>query len=325
MSLPAIHVYVLGGTITMAAGSGDGIAPKLTGEDLMTQVPGLSDVANVVVKTPFLKPGASLTFAELSRVAAMIHAEPAQGYVIVQGTDTIDETAFLLSLLYEEAAPIVVTGAMRGASALSADGPANLLAAIHTAADPAAVGRGALVVLNDEIHSATHVEKMHKGLVQAFQSVNGGPVGYYLEGQPRFLQRPGSRPALGFGNSTAPGKVVVVKVVLDGDDALLRATLDLDYEGVVVEAMGAGHVPGQYLEAIDLLLARIPVVLASRVVAGPIFQNTYGFPGSEIDLIRRGVIPAGWLSSHKARLLLAVALGAGQNTKAIQDTFSRFW
>ncbi|QIM48127.1 asparaginase [Pusillimonas sp. DMV24BSW_D] len=324
MTLPTVHVYVLGGTITMAGGAGTGIVPKLSGEDLMAQVPGLRDVANVVVKTPFLKPGASLTFAELTNVAAMIQDDPAQGHVVVQGTDTIDETAFFLGLLHNAQAPVVVTGAMRGASALSADGPANLLAAIHTAGHPEAADRGALVVLNDEIHQALHVEKMHKGLVQAFQSVNGGAVGYYFEGRPRFLHPAPQHRAVLFSNRVAPERVAVVKAVLDGDDALLRATLDLGYHGVVVEAMGAGHLPAQYLDALDTLLERIPVVLASRVPAGPVFQNTYGFPGSEIDLIRRGVIPAGWLSPHKARILLAAALGAGQNVQEVRATFARF-
>ena len=322
MTLPTVHVYVLGGTITMAAGSGGGIAPKLTGDDLLAQVPGLDKVARLGVKTPFLKPGASLTFKEIADVAALIEADSADGYVVVQGTDTIDETSYLLDLLHQGAEPVVVTGAMRGAAALSADGPANIMAAIHTAAHPDAADRGVLVVLNDEMHNARDVEKMNKGLVQAFQSPNRGPVGFYLEGQPRFMRRPDARPVLNL-KPECFGRVAIIKASLDCDDALLRAAPDLGYDGVVLEATGAGHVPGQLLEAVDSVLARIPMVLASRVPAGPVFQNTYGFPGSEMDMIRRGAIPAGWLSPHKARLLMAVALGSGFSAAQIRQVFER--
>jgi len=156
MHLPSVHVYVLGGTITMTADAGSGIAPTLTGEDLMARAPGLSDVARISVHTPFLKPGASLTPAEIGALAKQIRQRQTAA-VVVQGTDTIDETSFLLELLHTDDTPVVVTGAMRGAQALGADGPANLAAAIRTAAARLAWGRGVMVVLNDEIHSAIHV------------------------------------------------------------------------------------------------------------------------------------------------------------------------
>lgn len=311
MSLPRVNVIVLGGTITMAPSSLGGITPTLTGEDLVRQVPGLDRVAELNVHTPFLKPGASLTMAEIAQVARLIAADSdAAGAVVVQGTDTIDETSFLLALLHQAQTPVVVTGAMRGAAALSADGPANLMAAVATAAHPDSRGRGALVVLNDEIHDAVYAEKAHKGLVDAFQSPSGGPLGYYFEGSPRYLSNTPRRTIPGLNTVSSFGKVAIIKTVLDDSDELLRALSTLGYTGLVIEAMGAGHVPKVLVPALELLATQMPVVLASRVMGGPIFRRTYAFPGSEMDLLARGLIPAGWLSPHKARLLLAALLGA---------------
>jgi len=322
MRLPTVHVYVLGGTITMTADAGSGIAPTLTGEDLMARAPGLSDVARISVHTPFLKPGASLTPAEIGTLAEQIRQRQTAA-VVVQGTDTIDETSFLLELLHTDDTPVVVTGAMRGAQALGADGPANLAAAIRTAAARLAWGRGVMVVLNDEIHSAIHVEKTQTGLLHAFQSPNTGPLGYCLEAQPRFLHALPKRHSFAFDGARF-GRVAIVKAALGDDDALIRALPNLGYQGVVVEAMGAGHVPEPLAAALATLAQTMPVVLSTRVHAGPIFCRTYHFPGSEMDLIARGLIPAGWLSPHKARLLLGCALGSAMRHDHIRAAFAVF-
>lgn len=323
MDLPAINVYVLGGTITMAPG-GDGITPQLTGEDLTAGLPALRDLARLNVRTPFLKPGASLTMGEIAQVAQEIASDTqADGSVVVQGTDTIDETSFLLQLLYNGVAPVVVTGAMRGAAAPGADGPANLTAAVATAASKHARGRGVLVVLNDEIHHASTVEKMHKGLTSAFQSPNGGPLGYCMEGAVRIV-RTMHTPAQPHFTPARFGKIALVKVCLDDGPDLLATLPALGYEGVVIEAMGAGHTPAKWVPALEAIAGQMPVVLASRVIGGPVFRDTYGFPGSETDLLKRGLISAGWLSPHKARLLLSVAVGSGLDSQGVKTAFKTF-
>jgi L-asparaginase len=303
-----------------------GITPTLTGHDLIKLLPALEHTVEVVVETPFLKPGASIELAEVKQLVSAINEGQALGYagaVIVQGTDSIDETSFLLSLLYQGSAPVVVTGAMRGASALSADGPANLFAAISTAASPEARGIGVVVVLNDEIHAAHSVEKMHKGLVSSFESPNGGPLGYFFENTVHVIRHPALRPARVLEPSQFP-PVAMIKVGLGSDATLIDALPSLGYDGVVVEAMGVGHVPAKLASSLGELCSRMPVVLASRVAGGPIFHSTYGFDGSEIDLLRRGLIGAEWLSSHKARLLLTTALGAGIDTKELPALFKHF-
>lgn len=327
MTLPRVKVVVLGGTITMAPSAAPGITPTLTGDDLLAQIPSLKDVAQLEVSTPFLKPGASLTFEDIAGLAQSFAQDDANGIagiVVVQGTDTIDETSFLIDLLYAGDAGVIVTGAMRGASALSADGPGNLYAAISAAASPETRGMGCLVALNEELHAAASVEKMHKGLVSSFQSPDGGPLGYFLENRVRLLRKPVRRSTLKRQPSAFPS-VCIVKPCLDENPALLNVLPALGYSGVVIEAMGVGHVPQQILGAIDKLTQDIPVVLASRVPGGPVYKNTYGFPGSEIDLIsRRGLIPAGWLSPQKARLLLTLCLACGMSKTDIEATFARF-
>lgn len=322
MARPKILVVVLGGTITMARADGPGIVPTVTGAGLLAAVPGLSDIAEIRVETPFLKPGASLEPADIASLLARLFAQidSADGVVIVQGTDTIDETAFLAHILWTEPAPIVVTGAMRGATAPGADGPANLDAAVRTAMSPLMRGMGALVVLNDEIHGAVRVEKQHKTLPSAFVSPNGGPIGILVEGEPRLLAGPGSRSVPALHPVSFP-PVAVLKIGIGEDDRLLRALPALGYHGVVIEAMGAGHVPARLVPAIEELVALLPVVLASRVSGGRILERTYGFPGSEIDLIARGAIPSGWLPAHKGALLLTCMLGAGCNRADIADRF----
>jgi L-asparaginase len=165
MTKSKVHIIVLGGTITMAPQSTGGIAPSITGAELVAAVPALAEVAEISVATPFLVPGASLSFAQMRQVDELVDQaldEGAHGVVVVQGTDTIDETAFLLDLTYRGAGPLVVTGAMRGANAAGADGNANLLAAVTVATCAEARDLGVLVVLNDEIHAARLVAKQHK-------------------------------------------------------------------------------------------------------------------------------------------------------------------
>src|SRR5690625_2844320 len=323
MSLPTVALHVLGGTITMTAGA-KGIRPQLTGADLLQQVPALGQIAQLDVHTPVLKPGPSLTMAEIASLAKAIQAQNnVAGHVVVQGTDTIDETAFLLHLLYDGPAPLVVTGAMRGASALSADGPANLYTAVTAAASPKLQHQGVLVALNDEIHSGIYAEKMHKGLCNAFQSPNGGPLAYVFEQSVQIIRQLPKRPALNLKPQKF-GRVAIIKVSLDDRPDLLAALDNLGYEGVVIEVMGAVHKLKTWVEAIAKLAQKMPVVLSSRVLAGPIFRQTYGFEGSEISLLDKGLIAGGWLSPPKARLLLAAAIGCGLNKTETSRLFDQY-
>lgn len=321
---PRILVLSLGGTITMVSGAGGGITPRLGAAELMATIPALAEVAEIEALSPLCVASASLTVANLIDVARRIEAafaDGADGAVVVQGTDTIEESAFILDLLIGGERPVVVTGAMRGAGAPGADGPANLLAAVRVAAAPAARGLGTLVVLNDTIHAARFVQKSHNVLPSAFLSPLAGALGTVMEGRARFYMRVARNPGLSAADGP-PRPVALVKAAMGDEMHVLKALADSDCAGVVIEGMGAGHVHVAAIPIVDTLAARLPVVLASRVMAGAVFTSTYGYPGGEIDLIGRGLIPAGYLSGLKARLLLGLALRTTRDRGAIGDYFA---
>ncbi len=325
MRVPRILLIGLGGTIAMTRDASGAISPALSADDLLRAVPGIERVADIETASPLsLLPGASLAIDDMLAVAALADDRMAggvDGAVVIQGTDTIEETAFLLDLVVQSERPLVVTGAMRGAQAAGADGPANILAATMVAASPQASGLGTLVVLNDEIHAARFVQKSHTALASAFTSPATGPLGQVIEGRLRLRARPIERirPPLSLPAGDAP--VALVRVALGDDGRMLRQVPALGYRGVVVEGMGAGHVPAAIAPIVSEVAQQIPVVLASRVACGPVFTSTYGFAGSETDVIARGAIAAGDLSGLKARLLLSLLLRGSADRDAVARAF----
>ncbi|HWW48684.1 MAG TPA: asparaginase [Xanthobacteraceae bacterium] len=327
MARSKLLLVSLGGTITMTSGAGAGIAPTLTGEDLVRAVPALAEVADIETASPFRLPGASLTIANLRDVARLLNERLAgdiDGAIVVQGTDTIEETAFTMDVLVDSDKPVVVVGAMRGAEAPGADGPSNLLAAAITASAKAARGLGTLVVLNDTIHAARFVQKGSTYLPSAFVSFSGGPLGAVIEGEAKINLRVARFPVIANGVSGSDQPVALLTMALGDDGRMLPGLPALGYRGLVIEAMGAGHVPAVHVPALAELAAKMPVVLSSRVAEGPVFAKTYGFPGSEIDLLRRGLFGSGTLGGLKARLLLSLLLGTGLEGAALREAFARY-
>jgi len=326
MTKPRLLILSLGGTITMTPSDSGGITPTLGAAELVASVPALADVGDIEARSPFRLPSPSLTPANLIEVASMIGEAFAAGFdgaVVIQGTDTIEESAFLLDLLVDSDKPVVVTGAMRGADAPGADGPANLLAAAIVAASPEARGLGTLVVLNYDIHAARFVQKSHTALPSAFLSPLVGPLGTLIERRPRFYVRVQRNPSLSAAEGP-PAPVALVKFAMGDDGRLLGALPGLGYAGVVLEGMGAGHVPAEVAPMVGELAAKLPVALASRVMTGQVFTRTYGYPGSEIDLIQRGVLPAGYLSGLKARLLLGLVLRSTRDPPKVAAAFAPY-
>jgi len=328
MRLPKVLIVSLGGTITMTQGGAAGIVPTLTAADLIRSAPGIETVAELEAISPLRLASASLPVDELIALAAMLRerlAGGADGAVVIQGTDTIEETAWLFDLLVGGDKPVVVTGAMRGPQAPGADGPANLLGAAIVAASPAAAGLGALVVLNDQVHAARYVCKAHTALPSAFASPLAGPVGLVAEGRLSVFLRPPRTEAIALPpdwRERAGAPVALLRMALGEDGRLLKALPGLGYRGVVVEGMGAGHVPQDVAPLFDELVAAVPVVLATRVHAGPAFTRTYGYPGSEIDLLGRGLIPGGSIGGLKARILLMLLLRAGLAAESLATAYA---
>lgn len=324
MTLPRILVVSLGGTITMTSTASGGITPTLTADMLIERVPQLASVATLEAITRFSLPGASLSIRNLADVAALLKegfAGGIAGAVVVQGTDTIEDTAFVLDLLAASRHPVVVTGAMRAPQAAGADGPANILAAVTVAADRRLAGLGVVVVLNDEIHSARWVQKSHSSLTSAFTSPGAGCIGMVAEGRVELMMTPRRDISPIHAPIERDSQVALVSLGLGEDGRVLPALAGLGYTGAVIEGLGAGHVPAAAVDSVARLAGEMPVVLCTRVRGGRVFTSTYGFAGSEMDLIARGVIPCGQLSSAKARLLLTLLLSSGAGADAIRQAF----
>ncbi|MFE3069614.1 asparaginase [Streptomyces sp. NPDC059247] len=300
-----VTVFTLGGTISARGGD----ASRMSGREVLD---GLGGGHDVVLRDFRRVPSSSLTHADLAALAAEVRDTVADGSgaVVVQGTDTLEETAFLLDLLCTTERPVVVTGAMRRPDLPGADGPANLAAALAVAADPACRNLGVLVVLADEIHAARFVRKTHTTSVATFASPGAGPLGVVVEGGPRLLLRP-AVPSTPHPLTLDPAVRVALVTLSQGDRGELLEAVDDRFQGLVVAAFGAGHVPGWLVEPLADLATRVPVVLASRTGGGTTLTDTYRGPGSEYDLLHRGLIPAGPLDPAKARVLLHALLSGG--------------
>jgi len=322
---PCVAVFGLGGTIAMTRVPDGGVSPVLSASDLVAAVPGLSDLqAELRVRDFRNKPGASLNFTDLYELAAAIDEalnDGCAGAVVTQGTDTIEEVAYVLDLLLPTDAPVVVTGAMRNPTMAGADGPANILAAIRVAVSPCARDLGCLVVLNDQVHAARWVQKAHTGSPGAFVSPDHGPLGHVIEGRVRIPVRIRRRSAALEFVPRRSARVGLATIAL-GDDGTLIETLAEHVDGLVVAAFGAGHVPAAVAPVLGKIAGHIPVVLASRTGAGPVHQVTYGFPGSERDLLARGLISAGCLDSLKARIMLHLLIASGVDNAGIRKAFA---
>lgn len=272
----------------------------------------------VIVQPVLSKPSAGFSFADIAGVARAASDAGEDGVVVTHGTDVLEETAFALELLTRTDTPIVVTGAMRLANQPSADGDANLIAAVRVAASGAARGKGSLVVFDDEIHWGPLAKKRHAFRTHAFSSEPFGPLGWVREGDVRFMLTPQKRlPHLLWG-SGAP-----VIPILEAGPALEPALLEKleGVDGLVLSLPGGGHVADTTPAILERLAAKMPVLFASRTGAGETLTRSYGYAGGEIDLIRRGLIPTAWLDGRRARIALAILLSGGAGRAEIARFF----
>ena len=337
MSKPRIHILALGGTIATRPDASGAMQMGLGADDLVAAVPLLGKIADIQAETVSRVGSHSLSFDQIHALAAKIKSLKADGVIVTQGTDTLEETGFLLDLLLDLDIPMIVTAAMRNPALTSPDGPGNLLAAVRVACDPwvraHARALGVMAVMLDEVHAASDVLKVHPTRLNAFASPQTGPLAALVEDRVVPMALPvrdaieNARKKLG-GAVGAAQPVALFWLSLDEPGGLIDAMLAdrdrLGYRGAVLAAMGGGHLPERTVEIVPRLATCMPTVLSPRAGGGPLLRQTYGGPSSEIALRQAGLIWGGRLNPLKARVLLESCLRAGLARDTIAEVFDAF-
>lgn len=315
-----------GGTIAMKYDvATEGLIPAVSGTDLVEAVPALRGIADIEVVEFSNVPSGHITPEMMLKLAKLVDHYAMQadvnGIVITHGTDTLEETAYMLDLAVATEKGVCITGAMRGASQTSPDGPGNILAAVMTAVSEEAVGQGVLVVLNDEIHAAQEVTKTHATNTRTFASPFWGPLGHvYFD---RIIMRRTSLKLQKILSEQLVEDVHLLKVVAGMDEFLFQCLIEKKVKGIVVEAFGCGNVPPAVKNGIELARrAGIVVVLATRVHAGRIVP-AYSYLGSAHSMKDSGIILAGELTGQKARIKLMLALAKTNDVEELRQYFDK--
>ncbi|HET9458091.1 MAG TPA: asparaginase [Candidatus Limnocylindrales bacterium] len=315
-----VAVVFTGGTIGMRHDPGaGGNVPALSGDGILALVPGLESIAEIVAIDRGLTPASHFTFDDLfaihDAVTGGLADEATDGVVVVQGTDTIEETAFFFDLLHAGPKPVVVSGAMRTASAPDYDGPANLRDAVAAAAAPELRNAGVVVVLGGSIEPADDVTKTHASALDTFRSLNAGSLGHLEGGRVVLARERGPRRHVSARRAAERVHLLTATVAMDGTP--IEALLAVGTDGLVVEATGSGNTAATLLAAAERAIAAgVPVVLTTRCPAGAA-SGAYAFPGGGATWLRAGAILAGHLGGPKARVALALGLGAGLDRAAL--------
>lgn len=336
--LPVVRVISTGGTIAGRGGSSTSLSNykpgALLGDELVRAVPEIKQYADVRVEQLFNVSSSDLTVANwvelANRINTIFASEPGvAGVVVTHGTNTLEETAYFLNLTVKHDRPVVVVGAQRPATAISSDGPLNLLNAIRTAATPEARGKGVLVVMNDEINGARDVTKTSTYRVETFRSPELGFLGYVDSDKVSFYRASTKRhTAQSEFTLTAAmqlPKVDIVYSYVETNVAILQTLIASGTQGIVFAGAGAGALSGAERTALKALVssqtgARPVLVRSSRVGNGRVIADAT----NREDYDALGMIPADTLNPQKARVLLMLALSRTRDVKEITRMFSEY-
>ncbi|PPA71282.1 asparaginase [Jeotgalibacillus proteolyticus] len=318
-SILLIHT---GGTISMAEDQSGAVVPGES-NPVVEQSAQISDYADLIVEAPFTLPSPHITPDHMLQIKQLIEKyyleSGIDGVVVTHGTDTLEETAYFLDLTVRLSIPMVLTGAMRSSNEIGSDGLYNLISSVRVACSDEAYGKGVLVVLNDEIHTAVNVTKTHASNVSTFQSPQYGPIGIVTKGGVMFHHTPKSD--VKYTLTEADKKVAILKAYAGMDSKLFSSLHDLGFDGVVIEALGQGNLPPDTIKGIKHLISKkIPVVLVSRCFNG-IAQDVYGYDGGGRQLKELGVIFSNGLNGQKARLKLMIGLAQSNDHAFISRMF----
>ena len=309
-----VAVVFTGGTISMrrdAAAGGN--VPTLDGAAILALTAGIDDIAEVVPVDRGLTPASHFTFTDLFGIADEIRSQLADaaidGCVVVQGTDTIEETAFFWDLVLDESKPVVVTGAMRSASQPDYEGPENLRDAVRCATSPVLADQGVVVVLAGSIDPADDVTKTHTSSFETFQSLNFGRLGRVEGEMVAVTRRREGRRHLSTDRAAERVHLITAHLAMDG--ALVDSAVAAGADGLVIEATGAGNTSAALLAAAERGIDRgITVALTTRCPSGEATAG-YAFPGGGATWVKAGAMLTGHLGGPKARVALALGIGAG--------------
>ena len=319
-----IVILFTGGTIAMRNDpGGSGAKPALTSKEILDATRGVEEIPGIEIEEWGSFPGPHMTVDRMwelrNRIRDHLARPEVTGIVVTHGTDTLEETAYLVARSLPRQKPIVFTGAMRTVSDLGWDGPANLLEAVQVAASPETRGFGAMVVISGQIFPAIDVTKTNTHLLDAFESPGYGPLGVLDEGElVVHREMPAMPPIVNPESLGVP--VDIIFVAAGSDERLLDASRETAC-GVVIAAMGRGNVPPALVPAIERWIAdNKPVVLTSRTERGRV-GHTYGYAGGGKRLEELGVILAGSRRAQQARIDLMLALGKKMPMKDIRLLF----
>lgn len=318
------HLLVIhtGGTISMSQDQSNKVVtndinPISLHQDVINQYAQIDEL------NPFNVPSPHMTIQHVKQLKDIILEAVTNkyydGFVITHGTDTLEETAFLLDLILGIEQPVVITGAMRSSNEISSDGLYNYISAIRVASDEKARHKGVMVVFNDEIHTARNVTKTHTSNTNTFQSPNHGPLGVLTKDRVQFHHMPYRQQALENVNEKLNVPLVKAYMGMPGDIFSFYSREGID--GMVIEALGQGNMPPSALEGIQQLVSlNIPIVLVSRSFNG-IVSPTYAYDGGGYQLAQQGFIFSNGLNGPKSRLKLLVALSNNLDKAEIKSYF----
>ena len=321
-----IVLLFTGGTIGMRHDAAlGGAVPALTGKEILAAARGVEEIARIETEEWGVYPGPHMTIERMwalrNRIAHHLARPEIDGVVVTHGTDSLEETAYLCARSLRSSKPVVFTGAMRAASDLGWDGPANLVDAVRVANSELASDFGVLVTIGARIFAGLDVTKVHTHLLDAFDSPGLGPLGVIDDGHVIFRRALLAQPAVLL--PVAPATPVDIVQAWAGADARLLDASRADALAVVIAAMGRGNVPPTMVPGIERWIAEDkPVVIASRAQRGRVGE-TYGYPGGGRRLAELGAIFAGSRRPQQARIELLLALGTGMSLRELRELFAQ--
>ena len=328
--LPRVTILATGGTI---AGSAETAAQagytsgRLTVDAMIGAVPGLTGIARVHGKQVVNVGSQDITFAIMTglanRINDLLGTDGVDGVVVTHGTDTMEETAHFLNLTVKSKKPVVLTGAMRPSTAISADGPLNLYNAVAVAADPDAAGRGALVVMNDRIHGAHSLTKTNTTSVETFISPINGLIGTVNYGKTEYFRRPfrkhTHKSQFSVKGVTSLPRVDIIYACADMPADLIDGSTERGAKGIVIAGDGNGNMNAATIRRAARAAEKgVVIVRSSRVPTGKVGRNV------EIDDDRMGFVASDELNPAKARILLMLALLKKRRLDEIQRLFYEY-